>query len=163
MPSFDIVSKFDLQEVENSVNMVNRDIGNRYDFRGSNSLVFFNKKENSISLESDSEMKINAVKDILEKRAIGRGVSIKTFQFGEVEKASGKNVKQSVKLLQGISKDKAKTINKLIKDSNLKVQSQIQGEQIRVTGKKIDDLQAVISLLNEKVSDIPLQYVNMKK
>ncbi|MDP6936092.1 MAG: YajQ family cyclic di-GMP-binding protein [Candidatus Marinimicrobia bacterium] len=163
MPSFDIVSKFDLQEVENSVNMVNRDIGNRYDFRGSNSLVFLNKKENSISLESDSEMKINAVKDILEKRAIGRGVSIKTFQFGEVEKASGKNVKQSVKLLQGISKDKAKTINKLIKDSNLKVQSQIQGEQIRVTGKKIDDLQAVISLLNEKVSDIPLQYVNMKK
>ncbi|MDP6852840.1 MAG: YajQ family cyclic di-GMP-binding protein [Candidatus Marinimicrobia bacterium] len=163
MPSFDIVSKFDLQEVENSVNMVNRDIGNRYDFRGSNSLVFLNKKENSISLESDSEMKINAVKDILEKRAIGRGVSIKTFQFGEVEKASGKNVKQSVKLLQGISKDKAKTINKLIKDSNLKVQSQIQEEQIRVTGKKIDDLQAVISLLNEKVSDIPLQYVNMKK
>jgi hypothetical protein len=163
MPSFDIVSKFDLQEVENSVNMVNRDIGNRYDFRGSNSLVFLNKKENSISLESDSEMKINAVKDILEKRAIGRGVSIKTFQFGEVEKASGKNVKQSVKLLQGISKDKAKTINKLIKDSNLKVQSQIQGEQIRVTGKKIDDLQAVISLLNVKVSDIPLQYVNMKK
>ena len=124
---------------------------------------FLNKKENSISLESDSEMKINAVKDILEKRAIGRGVSIKTFQFGEVEKASGKNVKQSVKLLQGISKDKAKTINKLIKDSNLKVQSQIHGEQIRVTGKKIDDLQAVISLLNEKVSDIPLQYVNMKK
>ncbi|MDP6570869.1 MAG: YajQ family cyclic di-GMP-binding protein [Candidatus Marinimicrobia bacterium] len=163
MPSFDIVSKFDLQEVENSVNMVNRDIGNRYDFRGSNSLVFLNKKENSISLESDSEMKIIAVKDMLEKRAIGRGVSIKTFQFGEVEKASGKNVKQSVKLLQGISKDKAKTINKLIKDSNLKVQSQIQGEQIRVTGKKIDDLQAVISLLNVKVSDIPLQYVNMKK
>ncbi len=163
MPSFDIVSKFDLQEVENSVNMVNRDIANRYDFRGSGSQVVLNKKEDFITLETDSEMKIDALKDMLEKRAIGRGISIKTFQFGEIEKASGKTLKQSVQLHQGISKDKSKMINKLIKESKLKVQSQIQGDQIRVTGKKIDDLQAVINLLNEKVADIPLQFINMKK
>ena len=163
MPSFDVVSKFDIQEVENSVNMVNRDIINRYDFRGSNTKLILKKKENNIKVESDSEMRLDIIRDMLEKRAIGRSVSLKTFIFNDAEKASGMMVRQKVDLHQGISKDHAKIINKFIKDSKLKIQSQIQDDQIRVTSKKIDDLQIIISLLKEKNLDIPLQFVNMKK
>jgi len=163
MPSFDVVSKFDIQEVENSVNMVNRDINNRYDFRGSNTKLILNKKENNIKVESDSEMRLDIIRDMLEKRAISRSVSLKTFIFNDSEKASGMTVRQKVDLHQGISKDNAKIINKFIKDSKLKIQSQIQDDQIRVTAKKIDDLQIIISLLKEKNLDIPLQFVNMKK
>ena len=163
MPSFDVVSKFDIQEVENSVNMVNRDIINRYDFRGSNTKLILNKKENNIKVESDSEMRLDIVRDMLEKRAIGRSVSLKTFIFNDTEKASGMTVRQKVDLHQGISKDNAKKINKFIKESKLKVQSQIQDDQIRVTAKKIDDLQSIISLLKDENLNIPLQFVNMKK
>ena len=163
MPSFDVVSKFDILEVENSVNMVNRDINNRYDFRGSNTKLMLNKKENNIKVESDSEMRLDIVRDMLEKRAIGRSVSLKTFIFNDTEKASGMTVRQKVDLHQGISKDNAKKINKFIKESKLKVQSQIQDDQIRVTAKKIDDLQSIISLLKEENLNIPLQFVNMKK
>ena len=149
MPSFDVVSKFDIQEVENSVNMVNRDIINRYDFKGSNTNITLNKKENIIKIESDSELRLNVVRDMLEKRAIGRAVALKTFNFNDIEKASGMSVRQKVELRQGISKENAKKVNKLIKNSQFKVQSQIQGEQIRVTGKKIDDLQNIISFLKK--------------
>ena len=163
MPSFDVVSKFDIQEVENSVNMVNRDIINRYDFKGSNTNITLNKKENIIKIESDSELRLNVVRDMLEKRAIGRAVALKTFNFNDIEKASGMSVRQKVELRQGISKENAKKVNKLIKDSKLKVQSQIQGEQIRVTGKKIDDLQSIIAFLKNENLEIPLQFINMKK
>ena len=163
MPSFDVVSKFDIQEVENSVNMVSRDITNRYDFRGSNTNITLNKKENTIKIESDSEMRLNNVRDMLEKRAIGRKVALKTFKFNDIEKASGMSVRQKVELQEGISKENAKKVNKLIKNSKLKVQSQIQGEQLRVTGKNIDDLQNIIALLKKEFIEIPLQYVNMKK
>jgi len=163
MPSFDVVCKFDIQEVENSINMVTRDIRNRYDFRGSNTNIILNKKENTIKIESDSEMRLNAVRDMLEKRALGRAVPLKTFKFNDLEKASGMSVRQKVELQEGISKENAKKVNKLIKDSKLKVQSQIQGEQIRVTGKKIDDLQHIISYLKKENLEIPLQFVNMKK
>ena len=163
MPSFDVVSKINIQEIENSVNMVNRDIVNRFDFRGSNTKLKFNKKENYILIETNSEMRLNIVQDMLEKRAIGRSVSLKVFIFNNAEKASGMNIRQKVDLQQGISKDNAKNINKLIKDSKLKVQSQIQDEQIRVSAKKIDDLQRIIILLKEENIDIPLQFVNMNK
>ena len=163
MPSFDVVSKFNIQEVENSVNMVNRDIVNRFDFRGSNTKLTFNKKENNILIETNSEMRLNIVRDMLEKRAIGRSVSLKTFVFNDPEKASGMAIRQKVDLHQGISKDHAKKINKFIKDSKLKVQSQIQDEQIRVTAKKIDDLQNIISIIKKMEMDLPLQFVNMKK
>ena len=163
MPSFDVVSKFDIQEVENSVNMVSRDITNRYDFRGSNTNITLNKKENTIKIESNSEMRLNNVRDMLEKRAIGRKVALKTFKFNDIEKASGMSVRQKVELQEGISKENAKKVNKLIKNSKLKVQSQIQGEQLRVTGKNIDDLQNIIALLKKEFIEIPLQYVNMKK
>ena len=163
MPSFDVVSKFDIQEVENSVNMANRDILNRYDFRGTDTKITLNKKDYYIMIESDSEMHLEIVRDMLEKRAIGRSVSIKVFNFNSPEKASGMKVRQKVDLQEGISKDNAKKLNKFIKDTKLKVQSQIQDDQIRVTGKKIDDLQAIISLLKEKNMEFPLQFINMKK
>ena len=163
MPSFDVVSKINIQEIENSVNMVNRDIVNRFDFRGSNTKLTFNKKENYILIETNSEMRLNIVQDMLEKRAIGRSVSLKVFIFNNAEKASGMNIRQKVDLQQGISKDNAKNINKLIKDSKLKVQSQIQDEQIRVSAKKIDDLQKIISIIKKMEVDLPLQFINMKK
>ena len=163
MPSFDIVSKYEVQEIENSVNMVTRDIANRYDFRGSSTHILFSKKEGIIKIESDSEMRLIAVRDMLEKRAIGRSVALKTFKFNEIEKGSGMTVRQKVELQEGISKENAKKVNKMIKDSKLKVQPQIQGEQIRVTGKKINDLQSIISFLKKENLDIPLQFVNMKK
>ena len=163
MPSFDVVSKINFQEIENSINMVNRDIVNRFDFRGSNTKLTFNKKENYILIETNSEMRLNIVQDMLEKRAIGRSVSLKTFVFNDPEKASGMTIRQKVDLHQGISKDHAKKINKFIKDSKLKVQSQIQDEQIRVTAKKIDDLQNIISIIKKMEMDLPLQFVNMKK
>ena len=163
MPSFDVVSKFNIQEIENSVNMVNRDIVNRFDFRGSNTKLTFNKKENFILIETNAEMRLNIVQDMLEKRAIGRSVSLKVFIFNNAEKASGTNIRQKVDLQQGISKDNAKNINKLIKDSKLKVQSQIQDEQIRVSAKKIDDLQKIISIIKKMEMNLPLQFVNMKK
>ncbi len=163
MPSFDVVSKFNIQEVVNSVNMVNRDIVNRFDFSGSNTKLTLNKKENNILIETNSEMRLNIVRDMLEKRAIGRSVSLKTFIFKDPEKASGMTIRQKVDLHQGISKDHAKNINKFIKNSKLKVQSQIQDEQIRVTAKKIDDLQNIISIIKKMEIDLPLQFVNMKK
>ena len=163
MPSFDIVSKYEVQEIENSVNMVTRDIANRYDFRGSSTHILFSKKEGIIKIESDSEMRLIAVRDMLEKRAIGRSVALKTFKFYEIEKGSGMTVRQKVELQEGISKENAKKVNKMIKDSKLKVQPQIQGEQIRVTGNKIDDLQSIIAFLKKENLDIALQFVNMKK
>ena len=163
MPTFDIVCKYEIHEIENTVNMVKRDIINRYDFRGTNTEILLDKKNASIKIESKSEMQLDSLRDMLEKRAVSRKVSLKTFKLNEVEKGSGMTVKQHIDLLEGISKDNAKKINKLIKDSKLKVQSQIQGEQLRVTGKKIDDLQTVIKLLKNEVQDVPLQFVNIKR
>mgnify|MGYP001202022248 FL=1 len=163
MPTFDIVCKYAIHEIENTVNMVKRDILNRYDFKGSNTNITLDKKNATIKIESESEMQLGSVRDMLEKRAVGRKVSLKTFKIHDVEKGSGMSVRQNIELQEGISKDNAKQINKLIKDSKLKVQSQIQGEQLRVTGKKIDDLQTVITFLKDENLGIPLQFVNMKK
>ena len=162
MPTFDIVSKLDMQEVDNTINMVTRDIANRYDFRGSSTKLTLNKSERTIKLEADNDMQLTAVRDMLENRAISRKLSIKIFNYQNEENASGMSVRQIVKLREGITTDNAKKINKMIKDMKLKVQSQIQGEHLRVTGKKIDDLQGVISALNETKLDFPLQFVNMK-
>ena len=163
MPTFDIVCKYEIHEIENTVNMVKRDILNRYDFKGSSTNIALDKKNETIKIESNSEIQLGSVRDMLEKRAIGRKVSLKTFIIHDVVKGSGMSVRQNIELRQGISKDIARTINKLIKDSKIKVQSQIQGEQLRVTGKKIDDLQTIITLLKDENIGIPLQFVNMKK
>ena len=162
MPSFDIVSKYDMQEVDNAVNMVTRDIVNRYDFRGSKTSVSLDKGEEIITILADNTMQLAAVVDMLKSRAISRKISLKVFKFHEEESAAGTSLRQKVSLREGIDRDRAKSINKMIKDKKLKVQSQIQGEQLRVTGKKIDDLQSVMSMLKSANLDIELQYVNMK-
>ena len=163
MASFDIVSSFDMQELDNAVNMVKRDILNRYDFKGTNSQISLNKQDKNIKIVTSSTMKREAIVDMLQNRSISRKVSIKIFDFKEEEKASGMTVRQFVHLKEGISKENAKVINTLIKTFKLKVQSQIQGEQIRVAAKKIDDLQHIIGKLKEENLSIPLQYINFKK
>ena len=163
MPSFDIVSTYDLQEIDNAVNIVKRDIQNRYDFRGSNSSINLDKSEKKIKIEAGNSMQREAIVDMLQDRSITRKVSLKVYDFKEEEKASGMMVRQYVNLKEGISKENSKKINKLIKEYKLKVQSQIQGEQIRVTGKKIDDLQDVMQKLKAEKIDIALQFINFKK
>ena len=163
MASFDIVSTFDMQELDNAVNMVKRDILNRYDFKGSNSSISLNKQDKNIKIETGSSMQRQAIQDMLIKRSISRSVPIKIFNFKQEEQAAGMTVRQFVELKEGVSKENSKIINKLIKSYNLKVQSQIQGEQIRITAKKIDDLQDVISRIKEEKITIPLQYINFKK
>ena len=162
MPSFDVVSKFNIQELDNAVNMVKRDIATRFDFKGSSSDIELNKSDNTIKLKADNDYQIKAISDMLEKRAINRKVSIKTFDYGQLEQASGMSIRQIVKLKQGIDKESATKINKLIKNQKLKVQSQIQGDQLRVTGKKIDDLQNVIQIIKEQNMGLPLQFINMR-
>jgi len=163
MPSFDIVSKYDMQEIDNAVNIVKRDIANRYDFKGSNSSIVLNKTDKNIKIEAGSRMQREAIVDMLKNRSISRKVSLKVYDFKEEEAASGLSVRQYVHLKEGISKEKSKNINKIIKNYKLKVQSQIQGDQIRVTGKKIDDLQNVINHLKAEKLDVALQYINFKK
>lgn len=162
MPTFDIVSKLDMQEIDNTVNMVSRDIANRYDFRGSTTKLTLNKAEKMIKLEADNNMQLTAVRNMLENRAISRKLSIKIFNYQNEENASGMNIRQIVRLREGINSDNAKKINKMVKDMKFKVQSQIQGNQLRITGKKIDHLQDVITALNNAKLDFPLQFVNMK-
>ena len=162
MPSFDIVSSLDIQEIDNAVNMVKRDLKNRYDFKGSSSSITLNKDDNSIIIMGDNEYQMDTIIDMLQNRAISRKVSVKSFKYNDVENASGMKFRQRVDLQSGISKENGKKINTLIKDMKLKINSQIQGEQVRVSGKKIDDLQAVITNLNQKSMDIPLQFINMR-
>ena len=163
MPSFDIENTIDLQEIDNAVNTVKRDIASRYDFKGSESTIILNKSDNKIKIETDTEYKIEAIVDMLENRSIARKISIKTYKYNSIEKASGGTVRQQIDLQSGISKEIAKKINVLIKGMKLKVNSQIIGEKLRVTAKKIDHLQDVIHELKNKNIEIPLQYVNMKK
>ena len=162
MPSFDIVSTFDMQEVDNAVNTVKRDIVTRYDLKGTEAKIELNKTDKSITINADNDMHLMAIRDMLENRSVSRKISLKTFDYQEEEQATGMTVRQLVKLKEGISKENATKINKLIKSLKMKVQSQIQGEQLRVTAKKIDDLQSVISELNNASLDIPLNFVNMK-
>tara|TARA_B100001142_G_C14095751_1_gene563160 strand:+ start:126 stop:617 length:492 start_codon:yes stop_codon:yes gene_type:complete len=163
MPSFDIVSKFDMQEIDNAVNIVKRDISNRYDFKGSNSTISFNKNDKQIKIEAGSSIQREAIVDMLKNRTISRKVSLKVYDFKNEESATGMMVRQYVNLKDGISQEKSKDINKIIKNYKMKVQSQIQGEQIRVTGKKIDDLQDVMQKLKSEKIDIALQFINFKK
>ena len=162
MPSFDIVNQLDLQEIDNAVNMVKRDIATRYDFKGSSSSITLNKSDKNIIINGDVEYQIDTIFDMLQNRAISRKVSVKVFKSNDTENASGMTFRKKIDLQSGISKENGKKINVMIKEMKLKVNSQIQGEHVRVTGKKIDDLQTVMNTLKEKNLDIPLQFVNMK-
>lgn len=161
MPSFDIVSKVDEQEIDNAVNQAIKEISQRYDFKGSKSEIKWEKKEEIIVI-GDDDFKLKAVIDVLQGKLVKRGVSLKALEYGKVEDASGGLKRQVIKIRQGIPTEKAKEIVKIIKDSGIKVQSQIQDEQVRVTGKKRDDLQEVIQMLKTKDLDINLQFVNMR-
>ncbi len=161
MPSFDIVSKVDLQEVDNAVNQAVKEIQQRYDFKGSKSEIKWDKKEEVI-VTGDDDGKLRSVIDILESRLVKRGISLKSLDLGKVEIASGDLRRQTIKIVQGIPSEKAKEITKIIKELKVKVQAQIQEDQIRVTGKKIDELQEVIQALKGKDLDVNLQYVNMR-
>ena len=162
MPSFDIVNQLDLQEIDNAVNMVKRDIATRYDFKGSSSSITLSKSDKNIIINGDVEYQIDTIFDMLQNRAISRKVSVKVFKSNETENAAGMTFRKKIDLQSGISKENGKKINVMIKEMKLKVNSQIQGEHVRVTGKKIDDLQTVMNTLKEKNLDIPLQFVNMK-
>tara|TARA_B100002051_G_scaffold58263_2_gene54162 strand:+ start:12986 stop:13477 length:492 start_codon:yes stop_codon:yes gene_type:complete len=163
MPSFDIVSTFDIQELDNAVNITAREVTTRYDLRDQSCKISLNKTDKTILVEAKNEMALKAMTDILQNRSVNRKLSVKIFEFKEVESASGMSVRQAINLKEGITKDNAKKINTLIKNLKLKVQSQIQGEQLRVTAKKIDDLQNVIEQLKKSNIDIHLDFVNFKK
>ncbi|ABB39276.1 protein of unknown function DUF520 [Oleidesulfovibrio alaskensis G20] len=162
MPSFDVVSKVDLQEVDNVVNNVKKEVDTRYDFRGSNTELSFDKGGASISILASDDMKMRAVQEMLLANCVRRKVDPKFLDFGKVEAASKGMVKRSVAVKDGISKETAQKIVKKIKASKLKVQAAIQDDQVRVTGKKIDDLQDVIQLLRDDDFGVPLQFINMR-
>ena len=160
--SFDIVSEIDLQEADNAVNQTLKEVHQRYDLKDSATTIELNKKEKSISINTKDDYSLKASIDILQTKFIRRGISIKALRLNESEPAAGGRIKQLISLQSGISKDNAKIITKMVKDSKLKVNAQIQDEQIRVQGAKIDDLQTIIKMVKEADLDFPTQFVNMK-
>ncbi len=160
MPSFDIVSKVDMQEVDNAVNQAVKEIGQRYDFKGSKSEI--TREGDAIKILADDDYKLKAVVDVLQSKFIKRGISIKSLQYGKVEPASGGMVRQLITVQQGISKEKGKEIIAVIKESKVKVQAQIQDDQVRVTGKNRDDLQETIQLLKGKDLGVEMQFGNFR-
>ena len=162
MASFDIVSKVDLQTLDNAVNTVKKEITNRFDFKGSHVVIDLNKKDFKINLEADSEMQLNQIIDVLISRSIKQGLAGEIYDLSKEPFQSGKVVKKEVEVRNGIKQEDAKKIVKLIKDSGLKVQPAIMDDIVRVTGKKIDDLQDVIQASKGWNLGLALQYVNMK-
>ncbi|MDQ6891863.1 MAG: YajQ family cyclic di-GMP-binding protein [Acidobacteriota bacterium] len=160
--TFDVVSKVDLQEVLNAVQQASKEIGTRFDFRGSSSKVEWNEKELTLTLTSDDAHKLKSVIDILETRLAKRGIAVKSLEYGKIEDAAGGTVRQTAKIQQGIPSEKAKEIVRTIKDRKLKVQAAIQADQVRVSGKNKDDLQAVMTLLRGGDYGLPLQFTNYR-
>lgn len=158
--SFDVVSEVDMQEVDNAVNQAIKEIGTRYDFRGSKSEISLDG--DTIKLIGDDEYKLGAVVDVLKGKMVKRNVSIKNLEFGKVEAASGATVRQLVTIKKGISQESAKKVTKAIKDMKIKVQASIQGDQVRVSGKDKDDLQAVIQMLKNLDVPVELQFTNFR-
>ncbi|MBU8708770.1 YajQ family cyclic di-GMP-binding protein [Bacillus subtilis] len=158
--SFDIVSKVELPEVQNAIQIALKEISTRYDFKGSKSDISLDKEE--LVLVSDDEFKLSQLKDVLVSKLIKRNVPTKNIDYGKVENASGGTVRQRAKLVQGIDKDNAKKINTIIKNSGLKVKSQVQDDQVRVTGKNKDDLQQIISAVRGADLQIDVQFINFR-
>jgi len=162
MPSFDIVSKVDAQALDNAVNVTSKEITNRFDFKGSHVVINLDKKEFKINIETEDAMKMGQLIDVLINRAHKQGIAPEAFDLSKEPYQSGKVVKQEVIVRNGLKQDDAKKITKLVKDSGLKVQVQIMDDIVRVTGKKIDDLQSVIQLCRNASLGFPLQYENMR-
>ena len=159
MPSFDVVSEIDQHELTNAIDQANREISNRFDFKGTNSKI--DMQDNSLSIVTASEFQVKQINDILETKISKRGIDIRCLDYGEIIE-NNNEARQEIGIKKGVDKDLGRKIVKMIKSSKLKVQAAIQGEQVRVTGKKRDDLQQVISELKDAKFDIPLQYVNFR-
>lgn len=162
MPSFDIVCEVDAQALDNAINVVKKELANRFDFKGTPVNIDWDKKEQIIHMEVESEMKMRQAEEVLLSRAMRQGIDAQALDLSKEARPSGKAYKKDIPVKNGISREDAKKLTKLIKDSGLKVQTQIMDETIRVTGKKIDDLQKVIQLCKESNLGLPLQYTNMK-
>ncbi|MCH8567749.1 MAG: YajQ family cyclic di-GMP-binding protein [Balneolales bacterium] len=162
MPSFDVVNEIDLQEADNAVNNTMKEISTRYDFRDSKTEVDFNRKTKVIDVSCEDSMKLKAVKEMLVANFVKRKLSPKSLEFGDPEGTSHGGLRQQVVINEGIDRDNAKKLVKLVKDSKIKVQAAIHDDKVRVTGKKIDDLQEVMQLLRGAEVEIPLQFNNMK-
>lgn len=162
MPSFDITSKVDLQTLDNAINVVSKEITNRFDFKGSHVVIELNKKDFKVALEADSEMKIDQIVDVLISRSMKQGLAAEIYDLSKEPFPSGKITKKEIIVRNGIKHEDAKKIVKLIKDSGLKVQAAIMDDIIRVTGKKIDDLQEVMQATKSWNVGIAMQFVNMK-
>ena len=161
MPSFDVVSELDMQEVRNAVDQAQREIATRFDFKNTGSSIELTPK--TIDLETESEPRLEALHQVLEEKLVRRKVSLKALEYGKIEEASKGAVRQVVNLNVGISSDKAREIGKFVKELNLKgVQHQVQGDQLRITGKKRDDLQNAIAAMREHDFGVPLQFTNFR-
>ena len=160
--SFDVVSKVDMQEVDNALNQARKEIIQRYDFKGSKTSIEVKLKESEIVLISDDDFKMKAVVDILQSKFVKRGVPLKALTYGAIEPAAGATVRQVIKLQNGIDKENAKLITKMIKDSKLRVQAQIMEDQVRITGKSKDDLQSAMALIREADMKFAVQFVNYR-
>ena len=158
--SFDIVSRADMQEVRNAIDQTQREMSNRFDFRGSKCEVLFEKED--ITLQADDDFKLQQVKDILESKFIRRGIDIRQIEYGKAEPATGLSVRQKVTLKQGIAQDQAKALIKQIKESGVKVQAQIQGDEVRVSSKSKDDLQKCITFVKGLDLPMPVDFVNFR-
>ncbi|HJV81046.1 YajQ family cyclic di-GMP-binding protein [Noviherbaspirillum sp.] len=160
MPSFDVVSEANLVEVKNAIDQSNKEISTRFDFKGSDARV--EQKERELTAYADSEFQLNQVRDVLTGKMVKRNVDVRFLDLGKIEKIGGDKVKQIIKIRNGIESDAAKKIVRIIKDSKMKVQASIQGDAVRVTGAKRDDLQSAIALLRKEVTDLPLEFNNFR-
>lgn len=160
MPSFDIVSQVNQQEVKNAVEQANKEIQNRYDFKGSDARI--EQDDLALTVFADDEFKLGQVMDVLRQRMAKRSIDVRSLELGTAEKISGDKLKRPVTVKTGIAQEKAKQIQKLVKDAKLKVQPSIQGDLVRISGAKKDDLQAAIQLVRQQVTDLPLQFINFR-
>jgi uncharacterized protein YajQ (UPF0234 family) len=160
VPSFDVVSQVDRQEVKNAVEQANKEVANRFDFKGSDARV--EQAELVLTVFADDDFKLNQVLDVLRGRMTKRNIDIRSLELGEVEKISGDKVKRPVTVKVGVPQEKGKQIQKLVKDAKLKVAASIQGDAVRVSGAKKDDLQAAIQLVRSSVTELPLQFINFR-
>jgi uncharacterized protein YajQ (UPF0234 family) len=163
MPSFDVVSRVDMQEMDNAVNQVKKEISTRFDFRGSKTQIDLDRKEGKITLLTEDDMKLRAIKDMLIAKVVRRSIEAEALVFGPSEKASGDMVRQIVTITNGIDIETARKVVKLVKEAKLKVQAAIQGEEVRITGKQRDDLQDAIQTIKEGEVGMPLQFVNFRE
>jgi uncharacterized protein YajQ (UPF0234 family) len=160
MPSFDVVSEANTVEVRNAVDQANKEISTRFDFKGTDARV--EQKELELSAFADSDFQLSQVRDVLTGKMVKRNVDVRFLDLGKIEKIGGDKVKQVIKIKNGISSDDAKKIVRIVKDSKMKVQASIQGDAVRVTGAKRDDLQAAMALLRKEVADVPLEFNNFR-